>query len=89
MLKQGDRVCVDSKEATVECCWGSGKHTTWRLSDGREIVDLHLAVESGAARIVEGPTKTFDKSKSIKKCFDFGRDDKPERMPRDGEDLEE
>jgi hypothetical protein len=40
MVKQGDRVIVDGREATVETSWGAGAHRVFKLSDGREVLDL-------------------------------------------------
>ncbi len=53
MVKQGDRVRLDGREAKVETQWGSGKHTTSRLSDGREVLDLHVLVANGTAEILQ------------------------------------
>ena len=56
MIEQGDRVKVDGREATVETKWGSGKHMTYCLSDGRKVLDLHLLIAVGKADLLPKPT---------------------------------
>lgn len=41
MLKQGDRVKVEGVEADIETSWGQGKHTAYKLTDGRIVLDLN------------------------------------------------
>jgi hypothetical protein len=55
MVKQGDRVKVDGREACVVSSWGQGKHTAWALDDGTTVLDLEKKVESGAATIIVAP----------------------------------
>lgn len=63
-IKNGDTVVVDGKTSKIQTSWGAGKHKIFKLTDGREITDLHLAIESGAAkRIVTDyviPKKNLD-----------------------------
>lgn len=83
-VKQGDRVRLEGREATVETQWGSGKHTTSRLSDGREVLDLHVLVASGKAEVL--PEERSGRTQPLRV---ERRDDIPERMPREDEDYEE
>lgn len=52
MIKVGDNVRVDGKEARVIGSWGQGKHMAWSLDDGRVILDLHKLVEAGTAEVL-------------------------------------
>ena len=52
MVKQGDQVEVSGTIATVEAMWGQGRHTAYRLSDGRVILDLAVLIDNGDACIV-------------------------------------
>lgn len=59
MVQRGDKVIVDGREATVETSWGAGAHRVFKLSDGREVLDLtdaSLAKES--PRVAEEPKAT-------------------------------
>lgn len=87
MVKQGDRVRLEGREATVETQWGSGKHTTSRLSDGREVLDLHVLVASGKAEVL--PEERSGRTVRTQPLRVERRDDVPERMPREDEDHEE
>lgn len=40
MINPNDTVKVDGKEAKVEATWASGRHRVYKLSDGREVLDL-------------------------------------------------
>lgn len=51
-VKQGDFVNVDGVESLVETSWGQGKHKVFKLSDGRQVLDLDKLVASGKATIV-------------------------------------
>jgi hypothetical protein len=51
-IKQGDKVEVNGKVATVESWWAQGRHRVYSLSDGRHIFDLDKAVEAGTAKII-------------------------------------
>lgn len=65
MIKAGDIVRVDGKEATVQGSYGAGAHLMWKLSDGREILDLHKAVEGGAVQLVKELKVTPPKKQSL------------------------
>ena len=51
-VKQGDLVSVDGVESSVETSWGQGKHRVFKLSDGRQVIDLDKLVAAGKATIV-------------------------------------
>lgn len=51
-VKQGDFVNVEGVESIVETSWGQGKHRVFKLSDGRQILDLDKLIASGRATIV-------------------------------------
>lgn len=80
MVKQGQRVKVEGKESIVETIWGQGRHTVFKLTDGREILDLHLLVECDKAEIM--PDLTFNTNKTIFTKVDFS-------LPKDDDDFEE
>jgi len=52
MVKKGDKVKVQGKEACVTSSWGQGKHTAWSLDDGRVVLDLDQLIDSGAAELL-------------------------------------
>ena len=75
MVKQGDKVSVDGREAIVETSWGAGAHRVFKLSDGREVMDLT------DASLVKATSKKIDPPKPERK-WDW--------LPKDGKnDLEE
>jgi len=57
MVKNGETVEVGGVTATVETSWGQGRHRMYRLSDGREILDLQELVKTGAAKIIPSVVK--------------------------------
>lgn len=63
-LKIGDKVRVDGKESYVTGSWGAGRHMMWKLEDGREIVDLHVAVANGSVAVIPSQTQTSGDSKT-------------------------
>ena len=79
MVQQKDRVKVNGVEATVETWWGAGKHRIYRLSDGREIQDLHLLIALGKAEIFVNKTIST-KPFQVKEL---------ESLPNDDDDFEE
>jgi hypothetical protein len=86
MVKQGDRVRLEGREATVETQWGSGKHTTSRLSDGREVLDLHVLVSSGVAEVLEARPEPAPERELTRR---ERRDREREETPVFGEDHED
>jgi hypothetical protein len=54
-VPKGTRVTIDGRSATVVGHWGQGKHTVYRLSDGRTVYDLPELEGSGDA-VVEEPS---------------------------------
>jgi hypothetical protein len=40
-INTGDTVRVDGKVARVTARWAQGKHVTYTLSDGRQLLDIH------------------------------------------------
>lgn len=68
MVKQGDKVEVDGREARVETQWAQCGHRVYRLSDGREILNLDKSIENGSARIV--PDLVTDPEPTIRKVYD-------------------
>jgi len=52
MVKQGDRVRVEGREARVTSSWGQGKHTAWALDDGTTVLDLEQKVAAGHAEVL-------------------------------------
>lgn len=60
MVKQGDRVNVGGVEAVVESSWGSGAHRSFKLSDGRVVLDLTDASLVKVQPKVEEPKRRWD-----------------------------
>jgi len=52
MLKQGDSVEVNGVVSQIETSWAQGQHKVYRLSDGREFLDLDKSVANGSVRVV-------------------------------------
>jgi hypothetical protein len=40
MPKQNDKVLIDGVKARIETFWGQGKHTVYKLDDGRVVFDI-------------------------------------------------
>lgn len=87
MVKQGDRVKVQGREACVTSSWGQGKHTVWSLDDGTTVMDLAEKIAAGQAEIlapapapepVEEPQLTRRQRREIERSEDkrstFGED---------------
>ena len=55
MIKKGDKVEVGGAVATVEAVWAQGRHTTYKLDDGREVLDLEALIAQGKAKLVVTP----------------------------------
>ena len=55
MVKNGDRVEIDGAVASVESVWAQGRHTQYKLSDGRTVLDLEALVKSGKAKVLATP----------------------------------
>ena len=51
-LKNGDRVKLAGKESTIETSWGAGAHKVFKLTDGREILDLDKLVVNNKATLM-------------------------------------
>lgn len=62
MVTQGDIVLVDGVEAVVESKWGQGRHTAYKLSDGRVVLDL----KDPEPTTVEAKPLSFDLAKVIR-----------------------
>ncbi len=70
MIKHGDKVELDGVVASVDSIWAQGRHKKYTLSDGRMIMDLHLLIDSGKARLMVEPVI---KPKPLR--FDWKRDE--------------
>jgi hypothetical protein len=79
MVKIGDTVRIGNQKSAVRAIYGAGRHTRYILSDGREVLDLQLLIDSGAAEIVqETATRAIDLDHAkLKEAVDqiFGDDD--------------
>ena len=65
MVKQGDRVKVDGREACVTSSWGQGKHTVWALDDGTTVLDLDKKVASGDAEVLKAPVRRVEPKRDM------------------------
>ena len=55
MVKNGDKVELDGAVASVEAVWAQGRHTQYKLSDGRTVLDLEALISVGKAKLVAAP----------------------------------
>jgi hypothetical protein len=67
-VKQGTLVRVDGMQATVETQWAQGKHRVFKLSDGRQIIDLDKLVADGRATVETLPVVKPDYIAGIDKA---------------------
>lgn len=66
MIKKGDKVEVGGAVASVEAVWAQGRHTSYKLDDGRIVLDLEALVQSGQAKLVPvQPKLRFDPKKLV------------------------
>jgi len=80
MVKQGDRVSIGGTEAVVETTWGQGRHTAFKLTDGRVLLDLHLREDVEVVREVRTPRVPIV---DIEEAYE-----EPELPPEEDEDEE-
>ena len=83
MIKQGDRVSIDGREACIVSSWGQGKHIAWALDDGRTVLDLEKSIASGTAIIVAAsePEPTSLPTRKERNSF--------RNLPKETDDYEE
>lgn len=66
MVQKGDKVEVNGQIASVEAVWAQGRHITYKLDDGREVLDLEALVQSGQAKLMTSqPKLRFDSKKLV------------------------
>lgn len=56
MIKNGDKIEINGVVASVEAIWAQGRHTSYKLSDGRTVLDLEALVQSGGAKRIASVT---------------------------------